>query len=31
VPTASSPEEFEAFIKAELGTWGKMIKEAGIQ
>jgi tripartite-type tricarboxylate transporter receptor subunit TctC len=28
---ASSPDEFEAFIKAELGTWGKMIKDAGIQ
>jgi tripartite-type tricarboxylate transporter receptor subunit TctC len=28
---ASSPEEFEAFIKSELGTWSKMIKDAGIQ
>jgi tripartite-type tricarboxylate transporter receptor subunit TctC len=28
---ASSPEEFQAFIKSELGTWSKMIKDAGIQ
>jgi tripartite-type tricarboxylate transporter receptor subunit TctC len=28
---SSSPAEFEDFIKVQLGKWGKMIKEAGIQ
>lgn len=25
------PEEFDAFLKAEMGKWGKAIREAGIQ
>ena len=28
---SSSPDEFEGFIKGQLGHWGKMIKDAGIQ
>lgn len=28
---SSSPEELDAFIKVQLGSWGKMIKDAGIQ
>jgi tripartite-type tricarboxylate transporter receptor subunit TctC len=28
---SSSPAEFEDFIKVQLGKWGTMIKEAGIQ
>jgi tripartite-type tricarboxylate transporter receptor subunit TctC len=28
---SSSPEELEAFVKAQLGKWGRMVKEAGIQ
>ena len=28
---SSSPQEFEDFIKVQLGTWGKMVKDAGIQ
>jgi tripartite-type tricarboxylate transporter receptor subunit TctC len=28
---SSSPGEFEGFIKGQLGHWGKMIKDAGIQ
>ena len=30
-PFTSSPEKFSAFMKAELGTWGKVIKAAGIK
>jgi len=28
---ADSPEEFRAFIKSELGRWGEVIRQAGIQ
>jgi tripartite-type tricarboxylate transporter receptor subunit TctC len=28
---SSSPAEFEDFVKIQLGKWGKMIKDAGIQ
>lgn len=28
---SSSPEELEGFIKAQLGKWEKMVKDAGIQ
>jgi tripartite-type tricarboxylate transporter receptor subunit TctC len=28
---ASTPEEFDAFIKAQLGIWSKMVKDANIQ
>ena len=28
---SSSPPEFEDFIKVQLGKWGKMVKDAGIQ
>ena len=28
---SSSPAEFEEFMKVQLGKWGKMIKDAGIQ
>jgi tripartite-type tricarboxylate transporter receptor subunit TctC len=28
---SSSPEELAVFIQAQLGKWGKMVKEAGIQ
>jgi tripartite-type tricarboxylate transporter receptor subunit TctC len=28
---ASSPQEFDDFIKVQLGKWGKMVKDAGIQ
>ena len=28
---SSSPEELEGFIKAQLGKWGTMVKDAGIQ
>jgi tripartite-type tricarboxylate transporter receptor subunit TctC len=27
---SSTPEELGAFIKVQLGVWGKMIKDAGI-
>jgi len=30
-PFTGSPEEFSAFLKAELATWGKVIKAAGIK
>ena len=30
-PASSSPDEFQDYIKVQLGKWGKMIKEAGIQ
>jgi tripartite-type tricarboxylate transporter receptor subunit TctC len=30
-PFTGSPEEFSAFLKAELATWGKVIKDAGIK
>jgi tripartite-type tricarboxylate transporter receptor subunit TctC len=29
-PASSTPAEFEAFIKAEIAKWSKIIKEAGI-
>jgi len=28
---SSSPEELDEFVKVQLGRWGKMIKDAGIQ
>ena len=28
---SSSPKELEDFAKVQLGKWGKMIKDAGIQ
>jgi putative tricarboxylic transport membrane protein len=28
---SSSPDEFGSFIKSQLGNWGKMVKDAGIQ
>jgi tripartite-type tricarboxylate transporter receptor subunit TctC len=28
---SSSPNEFAGFIKAQLGKWGTMVKDAGIQ
>jgi tripartite-type tricarboxylate transporter receptor subunit TctC len=28
---SSSPKELEDFVKVQFGTWGKMIKDAGIQ
>jgi putative tricarboxylic transport membrane protein len=28
---SSSPDEFEGFVKVQLGKWGKMVKDAGIQ
>jgi tripartite-type tricarboxylate transporter receptor subunit TctC len=28
---SSSPQEFDDFIKLQLGKWGKMVKDAGIQ
>jgi tripartite-type tricarboxylate transporter receptor subunit TctC len=28
---SSSPKELEDFLKIQLGKWGKMIKDAGIQ
>jgi tripartite-type tricarboxylate transporter receptor subunit TctC len=30
-PTPSSPEQFSAFLRAELGKWGKVVKAIGIQ
>jgi len=30
-PVGSTPEEFEAFIKAEIAKWAKVVKEAGIK
>ena len=30
-PFTSSPEQFSAFVKAELDKWGKVIKAAGIK
>jgi tripartite-type tricarboxylate transporter receptor subunit TctC len=31
VPTPSSPEEFTAYLKAELKKWGAVVKLAGIK
>ena len=31
VPTPSSPEEFAAYIKAELRKWGDVVKMAKIE
>ena len=28
---ASTPKEFDAFLKAEMQNWGKVIKDAGIK
>lgn len=30
-PIGSSPEVFDAFIKAEIGKWGKVVKTAGLK
>jgi tripartite-type tricarboxylate transporter receptor subunit TctC len=30
-PTPSTPEQLGAFVKAQLGNWGKRIKDAGIE
>jgi tripartite-type tricarboxylate transporter receptor subunit TctC len=30
-PSPSTPEAFEKFLKSEIGTWGKVIKAAGIE
>jgi tripartite-type tricarboxylate transporter receptor subunit TctC len=30
-PVGDSPEEFAAYIKAEITKWGKVIRDAGIQ
>ena len=30
-PTPTTPDEFGRFMKHELETWGKVVKEAGIQ
>ena len=30
-PVGSTPEEFDAFIKAEIAKWAKVVKEAGIK
>ena len=29
-PVGSSPEEFGAKIKSEIGRWGRLVKEAGV-
>jgi tripartite-type tricarboxylate transporter receptor subunit TctC len=28
---SSSPKELDDFVRAQLGHWGKMIKDAGIE
>jgi tripartite-type tricarboxylate transporter receptor subunit TctC len=30
-PVGSSPEEFDAFIKREIGKWAKVVKDAGLK
>ena len=30
-PVGSSPEEFRAFVKAEIAKWAKVVKEAGLK
>ncbi|MGZ8154391.1 MAG: Bug family tripartite tricarboxylate transporter substrate binding protein [Burkholderiales bacterium] len=30
-PTPTTPQEFEAFLRAEIKKWGRVIKEAGIK
>ena len=30
-PTPTTPQEFDAFLKAEIKKWGRVIKEAGIK
>lgn len=31
LPVTSTPAEFDAFVKAEIAKWGRVIKEAGIR
>ena len=31
VPVGSTPAEFDRFLRAEMGKWGKVIREAGIK
>ena len=31
VPIGDSPDECEAFFKAEMDKWGKVIKDAGLK
>jgi len=31
VPVVSSPEEFAAFVRAEIGKWAKVIKDSGLK
>jgi len=31
VPVASSPEEFAAFVRTEIGKWAKVIKDSGLK
>ena len=31
IPVGSTPEEFGAFIRRELGRWGKVVKSAHIR
>jgi tripartite-type tricarboxylate transporter receptor subunit TctC len=30
-PRSSTPEEAAAFIKKDVGTWAKVIKDSGVQ
>jgi tripartite-type tricarboxylate transporter receptor subunit TctC len=30
-PIGNTPEQFSAFLKTEMGRWGKVIKEKGIR
>jgi tripartite-type tricarboxylate transporter receptor subunit TctC len=30
-PMPTTPQEFDAFVKAEIRKWGKVIREAGIK
>jgi tripartite-type tricarboxylate transporter receptor subunit TctC len=31
LPVGNTPEEFGAFLKAEMARWGKIIKQKGIR